>query len=297
MRNNNLLKRGISAILTFCILILSLFIIGNSCRAETATDIIITPSSNQILQGETFTLTLFMTPAEPIGGWQFDLQFDQMRVRATTVTAGSNWTSYFDQGTINNTTGTITSIQTWTSGPYPAAPHIMCTITFTAIKTGLCDITIENVQVTNSSFTNITVVTHNITISIYEDNTENDHGNDGYFVDNNGDGVYDEYHNNETGNVTHVQKLGSGRYLIDRNGDGVWDTEYNPQTQKFNQYLPSQDNGPLMILGGILGIVAILFIFILLLTRKKKTESQTIQQEKSSAMQQPATKLRKTRKK
>jgi len=66
MRNNNLLKRGVSAILTFYILILSLFIIGISCRAEIATDIVITPSSDQVLQGESFTCEVAQAPCRII---------------------------------------------------------------------------------------------------------------------------------------------------------------------------------------------------------------------------------------
>jgi hypothetical protein len=120
------------------------------------------------------------------------------------------------------------------------------------------------------------VVTHNLTITIKEADSEDERENDGYLFDNNNDGIYDSYHSNVTGNDTCVEKQENGSYLIDSDGDEHWDYLYDPQTKKLSWYpTPGQgtiqEGKTLLLLGSIIAIIAILFIIIILLTRKKLT--------------------------
>ena len=102
----------------------------------------------------------------------------------------------------------------------------------------------------------------------------------GYLIDYNGDGIYDAFYSNATGNITLVQRLTDGTYLIDTDGNGVWDRSFNPSTKDLTLYtLPpvgGVGNG-MWILAGILGAILVMFLILLLLTRrsKKKQESET----------------------
>jgi len=98
-------------------------------------------------------------------------------------------------------------------------------------------------------------------------------GDLGYLIDTNGDGIYDQFYSNSTGLTTPVELQDDGTYLINSDNDSDWDYMYDPQTKQVTSYPAEEENqmlSPLMILGGIIGIVAVLFLLILLLTRRKK---------------------------
>jgi hypothetical protein len=98
-------------------------------------------------------------------------------------------------------------------------------------------------------------------------------GDLGYLIDTNGDGVYDQFYSNSTGLTTPVELQDDGTYLINSDDNSDWDYLYDPQTKQVTTYPVKEENqivSPLMILGGIIGIIAVLFLLILLLTRRKK---------------------------
>lgn len=98
----------------------------------------------------------------------------------------------------------------------------------------------------------------------------------GYLIDHNGDGTYDSFYSNQTKKETSVEKQVNGTYFIDSTGDGKWDYIYDPHTKTLMPY-PNKEGTPqsdmaLQVLGGILGIIAVLFIILLLLVRRKKNK-------------------------
>jgi PKD repeat protein len=96
-------------------------------------------------------------------------------------------------------------------------------------------------------------------------------GGFGYLVDTNGDGTYDVFHSNSTGTFTAVKLRSDGKYLIDTNGDSKWDIIFDPLTKQWTVYkAEAQMQTALMILGGILGLILVLFLIIVLLSRRKK---------------------------
>jgi PKD repeat protein len=102
-------------------------------------------------------------------------------------------------------------------------------------------------------------------------------GDIGYLTDTNGDGIYDLFSSDTTGKTSAPEHQTDGTYFIDNDADGDWDYIYDPQTKRLTTYPTKEEGAPqsdmtLMVLGGILGIIAVLFIIFLLLTRKKKTE-------------------------
>jgi PKD repeat protein len=88
-------------------------------------------------------------------------------------------------------------------------------------------------------------------------------GNLGYFIDRNGDGIFDQYHNNATGTETKVSQQTNGKYLLDSNGDGSYDLVYDTatgQTQKYTEQ-PWLEYGIIILV--ILVIVALLLFYFL----------------------------------
>jgi hypothetical protein len=115
-------------------------------------------------------------------------------------------------------------------------------------------------------------------------------GDLGYLIDTDGDGIYDMFYSNSTGLTTPVELQDDGTYLINSDNNSDWDYIYDPQTKQVTTYPKEEENqmlSPLMILGGILGFIAVLFLLVLLLTRRKKEtppaqEMETTTPKKSS---------------
>jgi len=101
-------------------------------------------------------------------------------------------------------------------------------------------------------------------------------GDIGYIIDIDSDRIYDFFYSNRTGNTTDVELQTDGTYLIDETGNGEWDYIYDPVTKTLTPYVKS-DEGTLasllsMILAGIMIALAVLFLFFILLKRRKDKE-------------------------
>lgn len=93
----------------------------------------------------------------------------------------------------------------------------------------------------------------------------------GYLIDQNGDSVFDKFHNDATGKETGVNRQTNGKYLIDSNGDGTYDLLFdtaNGQTQ------PYSEQPLIMYLVIILAILIIVFLLIFYVMRKRKRPQQ-----------------------
>lgn len=90
-------------------------------------------------------------------------------------------------------------------------------------------------------------------------------GKIGYLIDEESDGIYDMFYNNETKENTIVQ-LDNECYLIDLNGDGSWEYMFDI-SKGLSSYQEIND-----IPGFKLGIFVII-LFILLVFKRKKNES------------------------
>lgn len=251
------------------ILSLALSIPASIINAQQPSAITLQPSASAVSIGDEVTLTVVLSPAEAIGGWLLSLSFDPALLQATTVTPGSFWTEMFDDGDINNHDGTITDIQTWSTGPYPSEEHTLCTIGFTAVQAGDCPLTITQAEVTDTMFTDLAVLFHNTTIVILPQNQGQTPPPGGTLKDTDDDGVYDTFVNETTGNQTGVEQQPDGSYLIDMDGDGIGDYVYDPETN--NKGTLTAETPLLPIIGAIVlcGIV-LLCVTILYRRRSKK---------------------------
>ena len=96
----------------------------------------------------------------------------------------------------------------------------------------------------------------------------------GYLIDTNGDGIYDSFYSNATGQTTHhVLRQADGTYLIDVNGDGTWDYVFNPVTGTYTAYSSSSGTtgtGWSLWFGGLIVVVILILLLILFMRRRKK---------------------------
>ena len=126
-----------------------------------------------------------------------------------------------------------------------------------------------------------------VTASDNQSNTQNTHiilidahnvGDIGYLTDDDDDGTWDNYYNNDKTQGT----LGrdGDLYLIDVDNDGTWDYSYDPETEELiplqDQPEPDEeDNTMLYLLALIIIILVILFIALLARKGKGKPASKT----------------------
>ena len=103
-------------------------------------------------------------------------------------------------------------------------------------------------------------------------------GDIGYLVDQDGDGVYDEFQSIDGDLITNTTKQTNGTYLIDSDGDNDWDWIYDPTTDTLTPYTTNEgtpqetkaDNTLwyALTIGTILAVILIVIIY--LATRKKQ---------------------------
>ncbi|MBW6517748.1 MAG: putative Ig domain-containing protein [ANME-2 cluster archaeon] len=126
-------------------IVFGLFLIGISTpgTASGTSDSIISvvPSSSQIIPGQTFTLTIPITPAVPMNGAQLNLLYDSSLARVNSVTEGNfldqdGANTLFNSGTINNSTGTVTNVYGSILGNTNVSlPGVFASVTMTAGST------------------------------------------------------------------------------------------------------------------------------------------------------------------
>jgi len=103
-------------------------------------------------------------------------------------------------------------------------------------------------------------------------------GGIGYLIDNDGDGTYDSFHNDTSGQETDVEKQDDGTYLLDDDGDDSWDWVYDIETDTLSEYVeptPESDNTALIVLA----IIVILFLIILGYLVKRSNDKKKAQKK------------------
>ena len=132
----------------------------------------ILPSAQAVGKGETFTVSVYVEPSEPIIGATFDyLYFNSNLIHANSVTEGDLFDPYdtlFNNGTIDNVNGVITSVYGFT---FPAIavsdPGYFCDISFTAQQingTSLLDL--EDVVISNATGVEVPFEVYNGSVTV-----------------------------------------------------------------------------------------------------------------------------------
>jgi uncharacterized repeat protein (TIGR02543 family) len=177
MNTRGVNKRGILASILCFLIILSIIIVQPPLRADGPTLVQVSPISKTVSAGQTFTITISCTPGQSIKSYELRVSFNPTLLHANSVTEGtifSGYTTFFNDGTINNTAGTIHDVYNLIVGAGSVTnPGSLVTISFTAqAASGTSTIGLFDVGITNESsyvpvtVTNGTVILREYTLTI-----------------------------------------------------------------------------------------------------------------------------------
>jgi hypothetical protein len=272
---------AILLLITFLCSSVFLGINGMSDEVETP-EITLSSTQKSVQKGESFTVTILLNPKGiEIGGWGFNVVFTQGTASAQIVTPSDTWTEFFGEGIIDNTKGIINSIETWSKGPYPTETHTICTITFTAEKSGECTLLLDNVQLTDSLFKPVNVTVNSITITVLDDD-QGSQGGGGSNSGNQGDGSDSDSEDNQSPDDTDNESAYDENETSSSNEDNHNTTE-NPEDEEQNpddqnndganeEYAAhgTQISGSLQMQSSILLIIAAVIIIVILVFYMKR---------------------------
>ena len=128
-----------------------------------------------IKTGDAFTVHLKTENADNLAGWQTNLLFDKAVLKAARVTEGDflkqgDGRSFFQAGTINNTTGKITGIKAvQLSKGKMTRQGTLFSVRFTAIANGESQLTVNSFQAGSSKGEKINATPPEITIIVGDD--------------------------------------------------------------------------------------------------------------------------------
>jgi hypothetical protein len=158
--------------------ILSLFLLFglSGIVVAQATVVNVSPSTQNVAKGETFTIDITIDPGASIAGAQFDLSFNPALVSVNSMTEGNllkqgGANTYFSPGTIDNTAGTITGVAgaITTPGQTVSSSGVFATIQMTAKSvdgTSLLDLSNVIVGDINGNPVSITVNDGSVTVGV-----------------------------------------------------------------------------------------------------------------------------------
>ncbi len=143
--------------------------------------------------GTQFTVNINVQPNNAIAGAQFNLSFNPALVSVNSITEGNLFnqggaSTYFMQGTINNTTGTVTGVAgvITTPGQTVSSAGTFAVITMTAgTSQGTSTLNLSNVIVGEINGQSISVTVVNNQVMINGGTTHHDSNNHGDHYSNN----------------------------------------------------------------------------------------------------------------
>ncbi|WP_440952433.1 PGF-pre-PGF domain-containing protein [Methanococcoides sp. FTZ1] len=114
------------------------------------------PDQQSVDRGSEFVVYVYVEPDVSISGMQFDLHFDGSVINVKSISEGdlfsSTATTFFSEGTIDNAAGSVIYSHGVILGKEEVtSPGILATIVFEGVGTGITDIDLENVIISNSS--------------------------------------------------------------------------------------------------------------------------------------------------
>jgi hypothetical protein len=138
----------------------------------TAATISILPASSSVAVGQTFSLTVQVTGAADLYGYQFDIGFDPTKLLATSVTEGpfllGAGPTLFTPGLINNVGGSINGNSDLLNGAIPGANGngTLLTVSFKALSTGTSNLSLLNLLALNSFGQGLTYTTSTAAVNV-----------------------------------------------------------------------------------------------------------------------------------
>ncbi|MBE3136947.1 MAG: PKD domain-containing protein [Thermoplasmata archaeon] len=155
----------------FVIILLFTSIVPLPVKADDPTLVQVSPSNTTVSALQTFSLNINCIPSQPIKAFELKISFNPSLLQANSVTKGtifSGHTTFFNNGTIDNSAGTIINVYNLIVGSGNISnPGTLVTISFTA-KTfsGTSPIDLYDVGVTDElGYVSITVSDASVTVN------------------------------------------------------------------------------------------------------------------------------------
>ena len=136
-------------------------LLGSWVQAHAAPVLSVTPASNSVTVGNSFTLDIFITGVSDLYGWQLDLDFGLPGLaNASAPTVGDflglPGDQTFGAGTVNNTTGHITTIFSALSGTTGVSGDgVLAHVSFLAMLQGTLAVSLSNFSLLDSNLDSI----------------------------------------------------------------------------------------------------------------------------------------------
>jgi len=137
----------------------------------------VSPSSQTVSQGETFTVAIFVEPDRDIAGVQFSLKFNGSLISVKTVSEGellkkSGLNTFFNEGKINNEDGIISDVYGCILGKGNVSESgYFALINATALSPGTSYIELKNVKISDPEGNYVPVIVENGTVMIIQSPT------------------------------------------------------------------------------------------------------------------------------
>lgn len=152
-------------------LVLALILITGKAFAA---DVVVTPSNNTVIQGQTFDLNISIDPlGTAIAGAQLNIEFNKSIISINSITEGDLFKqngagTFFNNGTISNSLGTVINIFDAIIGPANVStPGTFIIINVTATgSSGTCGINLSNVIISDPYGNNVALNVANGSITI-----------------------------------------------------------------------------------------------------------------------------------
>lgn len=177
----NKMRYGILLLLS--LLLISLNVVGTT-SADTQVNIL--PSTLQVDEGQSFTLSVYIEPDAPISGCQFNLHFDSSLVNVTSISEGDllnqdGADTIFNPGTIDNSKITVINVFAVILGKSNVStPGIFANINIVALnQSGICTFELFNVFISNSTGHALPVIVNNGNVAIGDVTTTSLNGGSG----------------------------------------------------------------------------------------------------------------------
>jgi hypothetical protein len=127
-------------------------------QARSAASLSLQPPATAVQVGGSFSVQLNVSGASNLYGWQVDVSFDPSVIHALSTSEGTflssgGFTTFFSNGTLNNTLGLVDNMLATRLGSVPGANGngLLATLNFQAVGPGVSSITLGNVVLASPS--------------------------------------------------------------------------------------------------------------------------------------------------
>jgi len=151
------------------VLIILSFFNGNVLADDPLTNIVSIVPEDETISSDIFSINVTCTPSENVKSYELELSFDPTVFTITSVSEGDFFTGYdtfFSDGTIDNSAGTVTDIYGLIVGPGTIdSTGVLISLTCSVVSEGSCMMQITSVGLTNeSSYLSVNTINETITI-------------------------------------------------------------------------------------------------------------------------------------